>query len=105
VQLRLEEMLQNNQLAASARQQLLKFYAEIGLPQNLSDLGLGNITLGDLQTSAEIALDPNSDIHRLPFKVALEQLMAAMVSTTAPTDSRDVINRVSTRGMSEEVSE
>jgi glycerol dehydrogenase-like iron-containing ADH family enzyme len=105
VQLRLEEMLQNNQLAASARQQLLKFYAEIGLPINLDDLGLGNITLGELQTSAEIALDPNSDIHRLPFKVALEQLMAAMVSTTAPTDSRDVNNRVSTRGISEEVSE
>jgi glycerol dehydrogenase-like iron-containing ADH family enzyme len=105
VQLRLEEMLQGNQLAASARQQLLKFYAEIGLPINLDDLGLGNITLGELQTSAEIALDPNSDIHRLPFKVALEQLMAAMVSTTAPTDSRDVINRVSTRGISEEVSE
>ncbi|AHJ29671.1 iron-containing alcohol dehydrogenase family protein [Nodularia spumigena CS-584] len=105
VQLRLEEMLQSNQLAASARQQLLKFYAEIGLPKNLSDLGLGNITLQELQTAAEIALEPKSDIHRLPFKVALEQLMAAMVSTTAPTDSRDVINRVSTRGMSEEVSE
>ncbi|MEA5582231.1 iron-containing alcohol dehydrogenase family protein [Nodularia harveyana UHCC-0300] len=105
VQLRLEEMLQSNQLAASARQQLLKFYAEIGLPRNLDDLGLGNITLGELQTSAEIALDPKSDIHRLPFKVAMEQLMAAMVSTTAPTDSRDVINRVSTRGMSEEVLE
>lgn len=93
VQLRLEEMLQGNQLAASARQQLLKFYAEIGLPINLDDLGLGNITLGELQKSAEIALDPNSDIHRLPFKVALEQLMAAMVSTTAPTDSRDVIRK------------
>ncbi|BAY74052.1 iron-containing alcohol dehydrogenase [Nostoc linckia NIES-25] len=102
VQLRLEEMLQNNQLAASARQQLLKFYAEIGLPQKLSDLGLGNITLGELQTAAEIALTPNSDIHRLPFKVALEQLMAAMVSTTAPIDSRDM-NRVSPKGMSDEV--
>lgn len=84
VQLRLEEMIQGNQLAASARQQLLKFYAEIGLPQKLADLGLGNITLGELQTAAEISLEPNSDIHRLPFKVALEQLMAAMVSTTAP---------------------
>ncbi|MEH2070865.1 MAG: iron-containing alcohol dehydrogenase family protein [Nostoc sp.] len=103
VQLRLEEMLQNNQLAASARQQLLKFYAEIGLPQKLSDLGLGNIRLGELQTVAEIALAPNSDIHRLPFKVALEQLMAAMVSTTAPIDSRDPINRVSPKGMSDEV--
>ncbi|MFM6778532.1 MAG: oxidoreductase, partial [Dolichospermum sp.] len=79
-----EEMIQGNQLAASARQQLLKFYAEIGLPQKLADLGLGNITLDELQTAAEISLEPNSDIHRLPFKVVLEQLMAAMVSTTAP---------------------
>ena len=86
VQLRLEEMVIGNQLAASARQQLLKFYAEIGLPKNLGDLGLGNITLSELQQSAEIALAPNSDIHRLPFKVALEQLMAAMVSTTAPVE-------------------
>ncbi len=101
VQLRLEEMIQGNQLAASARQQLLKFYAEIGLPQKLADLGLGNITLGELQTAAEISLEPNSDIHRLPFNVALEQLMAAMVSTTAPID----INRVSTRGISDEVKE
>ncbi|WP_028082675.1 iron-containing alcohol dehydrogenase family protein [Dolichospermum circinale] len=101
VQLRLEEMIQGNQLAASARQQLLKFYAEIGLPQKLADLGLGNITLDELQTAAEISLEPNSDIHRLPFKVALEQLMAAMVSTTAPID----INRVSIRGISDEVKE
>ncbi len=86
VQLRLEEMIQGNQLAMTARQQLLKFYAEIGLPQKLNDLGLGNITLAQLQTAAEIALAPNSDIHRLPFKVSLEQLMAAMVSTTAPIE-------------------
>jgi len=86
VQLRLEEMILGNQLAASSRQQLLKFYAEIGLPQKLAHLGLGNITISELQTAAEIALAPNSDIHRLPFKVALEQLMAAMISTTAPID-------------------
>ncbi len=105
VQLRLEEMIQGNQLAASARQQLLKFYAEIGLPTKLADLGLGNIALSELQTAAEIALSPNSDIHRLPFTVALEQLLAAMVSTTAPIDSRDATNRVSVRGMSDEVEE
>lgn len=84
VQLRLEEMLQNNQLAASARQQLLKFYSEIGLPQTLDNLGLGDVSLTQLQRAAEIACNPNSDIHRLPFKVFPEQLMAAMVSTTAP---------------------
>jgi glycerol dehydrogenase len=87
VQLRLEEMLQNSQLAASARQQLIKFYSEIGLPQTLADLGLIDITLAQLQHAAEIACAPNSDIHRLPFKVTPEQLMAAMVSTTVPIET------------------
>jgi len=92
VQLRLEEMLPNNQLAATARQQLLKFYGEIGLPQTLDNLGLGDITLTELQRAAEIACNPNSDIHRLPFKVVPEQLMAAMVSTTAPVGELKVKN-------------
>jgi glycerol dehydrogenase-like iron-containing ADH family enzyme len=87
VQLRLEEMVQGNQLAATARQQLLKFYAEIGLPQTLDDLGLGNITLAQLRHAAEIACAPNSDIHHLPFNVLPEHLMAAMVSTTTPIES------------------
>ena len=101
VQLRLEEMVQSNGLAATARQQLLKFYSEIGLPQNLSDLGLGKITLQELQHAAEIALAPNSDIYRLPFKVVPEQLMAAMVSTTAPTNG-NALNS-SPRAISDEV--
>lgn len=94
VQLRLEEMVQGNQLAATSRQQLLKFYTEIGLPQKLSDLGLEDITLKELEQSAELALAPKSDIHRLPFKVAVEQLMAAMVSTTAPTNNKDSLNYI-----------
>jgi glycerol dehydrogenase-like iron-containing ADH family enzyme len=84
VQLRLEEMLQGNQLAATARHQLLKFYREIGLPQTLADLGLASATIGDLQHAAEIACAAESDIHRLPFSVVPAQLMAAMVSTTVP---------------------
>lgn len=84
VQLRLEEMLQGNQLASTSRQQLLKFYSEIGLPTNLVDLGLTSVTVADLQHAAEVACAPNSDIHRLPFPVEPCQLLAAMVSTTAP---------------------
>ncbi len=103
VQLRLEEMIQGNQLAAAARQQLLKFYGEIGLPQTFSDLGLDCVTLGELQKAAEIALAPNSDIHRLPFKVTLEQLMAAMVSTAAPVENKDSIHRVSTKEIHQQV--
>ena len=87
VQLRLEEMVQGNQLAASARQQLLKFYAQIGLPMSLEDLGLGEITLSQLRQVTVIATQPQSDIHRLPFKVLPEQLAAAMVSTVASSSS------------------
>ncbi|HIK09224.1 MAG TPA: iron-containing alcohol dehydrogenase family protein [Oscillatoriaceae cyanobacterium M33_DOE_052] len=84
VQLRLEEMVQGNQLAATARQQLLKFYTDIGLPQTIYDLNLGEISSQDFQTAAEIACQPNSDIHHLPFEVTPAQLIKAMISTTAP---------------------
>jgi glycerol dehydrogenase len=84
VQLRLEEMVQGNRLASSARQQLLQFYDDIGLPKTLGDLGLGDITIAQLQHAAEVACADHSDIHRLPFAVTPAHLMAAMVSTTAP---------------------
>ena len=86
VQLRLEEMIQGNKLASSSRQQLLKFYSEIGLPKTLEDLGLGDVSLTRLRQAAAIATLPQSDIHRLPFTVSDEQLIAAMVSTTVGTE-------------------
>jgi glycerol dehydrogenase len=84
VQLRLEELLQGSQLAATARQQLLKFYGEIGLPATLADLGLAAITLPALQQVAARACAPQSDLHYLPFPVTEVDLLAALVSTTAP---------------------
>jgi glycerol dehydrogenase-like iron-containing ADH family enzyme len=83
VQLRLEELVQGSQLATTARQQLLKFYADIGLPRSLTELGMATISIADLHHAAEIACAKSSDIHRLPFSVESAQLMAAMVSTTA----------------------
>ncbi len=82
VQLRLEEF-NGNQLATSSRHQLLKFYQEIGLPTSLNDLGLSQVTLAELEQTAAIACQPNSDIHRLPFSVSPSQVLAAMVSTTS----------------------
>lgn len=81
VQLRLEEMIQQNQLAFSARQQLLQFYRMIGLPLSLEEMGLDKITLAQLRKVAEITCQPQSDIHRLPFTVSPDQLVTAMVST------------------------
>lgn len=82
VQLRLQEMLQGDRLAATARQQLLDFYSTIGLPKTLADLGLSEITIAQLHHAATLACQPESDLHRLPFAVMPEQLVAAMVSTT-----------------------
>jgi glycerol dehydrogenase-like iron-containing ADH family enzyme len=82
VQLRLQEMLQGDRLAATSRQQLLDFYGSIGLPKTLADLGLSEITLTQLNYAATLACKPDSDLHRLPFPVSPEQLVAAMVSTT-----------------------
>ena len=92
VQLRLEEMVQSNQLAFTARQQLIKFYRQIGLPCNLEDLDLQEITLTQLRRCVDIACQPQSDIHRLPFKINPEQLIAAMVSTTLKLEPEEAIN-------------
>ena len=84
VQLRLEEMGPKNALAATARQQLLKFYTDLNLPTTLSDLGMDQLTVAQLQQAATVACQAGSDIHHLPFAVTPEQVMAAMVSTTVP---------------------
>ncbi|MGB7087064.1 MAG: iron-containing alcohol dehydrogenase family protein [Phormidesmis sp.] len=105
VQLRLEEMMESgNALAATARQQLLAFYAQLGLPQSLADMGMDTLSLAQLQQAATVACQKDSDIHRLPFPVLVDQLMAAMVSTTvpikrsvAPTAKRPAAKKVSSR--------
>lgn len=84
VQLRLEEICQGSQLAATARHQLIQFYQRLGLPVSLGDINLGSVTVADLQKAAEIACRPGSDIHHLPFSISPTDLVAAMVSTTAP---------------------
>jgi glycerol dehydrogenase-like iron-containing ADH family enzyme len=96
VQLRLEEMLQGNQLAATARQQLLEFYRTIGLPKTLADLGLSEISIAQLHHAAMLACQPDSDLHRLPFAVVPEQLVAAMVSTTI-IEGRNEVESISDR--------
>lgn len=86
VQLRLEEVCQKSQLAETARQQLLQFYRDIGLPKSLADLGLNTMTLAELRQVAEITCQP-SQTSTVTFTVNPDQLMAAMVSTEATRES------------------
>ena len=83
VQLRLEEVVGGNRLAAQARRQLLPFFSELGLPVNLADLGLAEASLSELEAVCTFACRPGSDLHHLPFPVEPTDLLAALVSTTA----------------------
>lgn len=99
VQLRLEEILQDRQLAATARQQLLKFYNTIGLPTSLEELAISALGSDSpanqtLEVAAQVACAPTSDIHNLPFAVTPEALMVAMTTTrlSAATADRSVLS-------------
>jgi len=83
VQLRLEELVGGSGLAAQARRQLIPLFRDLGLPTTLADLGLGGARLEELTTAAAFACRPHSDLHHLPFRVTVPDLLAALVSTTA----------------------
>ncbi|MEI8250680.1 MAG: iron-containing alcohol dehydrogenase [Synechococcus sp. ELA057] len=83
VQLRLEEQLGGNRLAAQARRQLLALFRRLGLPLDLADLGLAGVSVAELQRACTFAAQPGSDLHRLPFAVGEADLLAALVSTTS----------------------
>ena len=83
VQLRLEEQIGGNQLAAQARRQLLPFFGALALPRSLPDLGLGGATLEELQQVCAFACREGSDLHHLPFPVGPADLLGALVTTTA----------------------
>ena len=83
VQLRLEEQLGQNRLAAQARRQLLSLFGRLGLPQDLDQLGLAGASLAELQQVCAFACRSDSDLHRLPFTVGPAELLAALVSTNA----------------------
>ena len=85
VQLRLEEILAGSRLAAQARNQLLSFFRTLGVPCELSELGLAAASLQDLHQVCDHACRDGSDLHHLPFAVTPQDLLAALVSTTTQT--------------------
>ncbi len=87
VQLRLEERLAGNQLAAQSRRQLLPLLKQLGVPVTLQDLGLGETGLHDLRAICSFACRPGSDLHHLPFEVTETDLLEALVSTDADSFS------------------
>jgi glycerol dehydrogenase len=83
VQLRLEELVGGNRLAAQARRQLLPFFRDLGVPVDLDQVGLADASLSELRRVCRFARREGSDLHHLPFPVTEEDLLAALVSTSS----------------------
>jgi glycerol dehydrogenase len=60
---------------------LLPLFRQLGLPVSLEELGLAKAGLHQLQQACVFACRDDSDLHRLPFAVAPNDLLAALVST------------------------
>ena len=85
VQLRLEERMGGNRLAAQAHRQLLPLLRQLGLPVCLDDLGLAQASLSDLQQVCYFACRDGSDLHHLPFSVTPGALLESMVGAAEPS--------------------
>ena len=78
VQLRLEEVVGGQPLAAVARDQVLQVYGKLGLPTSLAELGLRDLDADQLQVVCRFTCRQGSDLHHLPFVVTPTQLEEAL---------------------------
>lgn len=78
VQLRLEQVVGGQPLAAVARDQLLRVYGKLGLPTSLAELGLWELDAARLEVVCRFTCRKGSDLHHLPFAVTPAQLEEAL---------------------------
>ena len=78
VQLTIEEMLSESQLAKQSKKQLISFLKKLKLPLSLRELGFSGLTLEELKNICYFACQERSEIHNLPFKINPEILIEAI---------------------------
>ena len=81
VQLRLEEIIHNNQLARQSRLQLTPLLKILGLPTSLDELGLKNVSINELRAACDFATHERSEIHNLPFKINSQLLLETLIES------------------------
>ena len=69
LQLRLEEMKNNNKLADQSIKQLLVLMKELNLPTTIAELGINVFENNNLEKIAEFTCRDKSEIHFLPFEI------------------------------------
>ena len=75
LQLKLEEIKNNNKLANQSIKQLLVLMKEINLPTTISELGINVFENNNLEKIAHFTCKDKSEIHFLPFEVNKEDII------------------------------
>ena len=80
LQLRLEEMKNNNNLANQSIKQLLLLMKQLNLPISIAELGINVFENNNLDKIAEFACKEDSDIHFLPFEITKQDIIQAIIN-------------------------
>ena len=80
LQLRLEEMKNNNKLAEQSIQQLLVLMKELNLPITIAELGINVFENQNIDKIAEFTCREKSEIHFLPFKISKQDVVKVITN-------------------------
>jgi glycerol dehydrogenase len=80
LQLRLEEMKNNNKLADQSIKQLLVLMKELDLPTTISELGINVFENQNLDKIADFSCRDKSEIHFLPFEVKKNDIIEVIAN-------------------------
>ncbi len=75
LQLRLEEMKNNNKLADQSIKQLLFLMKKLHLPTTIAELGINVFVDNNLEKIADFTLREKSEIHFLPFEIHKQDIV------------------------------
>ena len=80
LQLRLEEMKNNNKLADQSIKQLLILMKKLDLPTSIAELGINVFDNQNLDKISEFTCKDNSEIHFLPFKISKQDIIEVIIN-------------------------
>ena len=80
LQLRLEEMKNNNKLADQSIKQLMVLMKDLDLPTSIAELGINVFENHNLDKIADFTCRDKSEIHFLPFKISKQDIVEVIKS-------------------------
>ncbi|MBO8217451.1 iron-containing alcohol dehydrogenase [Prochlorococcus marinus] len=80
LQLRLEEIKNNNKLAEQSIKQLLVLMKELNLPTTISELGINVFENKNLEKIADFTCREKSEIHFLPFEISKQDIIEVITN-------------------------